>query len=132
MRVAALEDNVAFLERWCEEQQDILDRSAGPIPYDYEREPEPRNGLRVVDLRDLVEDDDDGDGDGDGETIVAIVDTEHDRLVGQIQERLNRLRRRLAVTVAPPGDTPPAPAPARTRRPNGRAISAKPASRTAP
>jgi hypothetical protein len=128
MRVAALEDNVAFLERWCEEQQDILDRAAGPIPYDYEREPEPRNGLRVVDLRDLVEDDDDGDG----ETIVAIIDTGHDRLVGQIQGRLNRLRRRLAVTVAPPGDTPPAPAPPPTRRPNGRAISAKPASRTAP
>jgi tryptophanyl-tRNA synthetase len=25
-RVAALEDNVAFLELWCEEQQDALDR----------------------------------------------------------------------------------------------------------
>ena len=39
MRVAALEDNVAFLEEWCEEQQDTLDRAAGPIGYDYEIEP---------------------------------------------------------------------------------------------
>src|SRR2546421_9826459 len=83
MRIAALEDNVAFLERWCEEQQDVLDRAAGPVPYDYEREP--RNTLRVVDLREFVDDDDD-DGGQDVDTIVAVVDTEHDRRVGQIQE----------------------------------------------
>ncbi|HVW33787.1 MAG TPA: hypothetical protein VHL53_14715, partial [Acidimicrobiia bacterium] len=60
MRVAALEDNVAFLEEWCEEQQDVLDRSAGPVAYDYEIEPDPeqpasaRAILRVVDLREEV------------------------------------------------------------------------------
>ena len=42
MRVAALEDNVAFIERWCEEQQDTLDRAFGSVAYDYEVEdPEP-------------------------------------------------------------------------------------------
>ena len=123
MRVAALEDNVAFLEHWCEEQQDVLDRSAGPVAYDYEREPDPRNALRVVDLRESLDDEDDDAADAD--TIVAIVDTEHDRRVRLIQERLNRLRRRLALTVAPPIDTPPA-------RPSGRRVSARPASRTAP
>jgi hypothetical protein len=134
MRVASLEDNVAFLERWCEEQQDILDRTAGPIAYDYEREP--RQVLRIVDLRDsLAEEDDDGaevdpDG-GDVDTIVAIVETDHDRRVHQLQDRLNRLRRRLALTVAPPGDAPPAP-PVQPARPAGRRITAKPASRTAP
>src|SRR5882762_753084 len=55
MRVAALEDNVAFLEEWCEEQQDILDRSVGPAAaYDYEIESDSAAGsravLRVVDL----------------------------------------------------------------------------------
>src|SRR5882762_2585842 len=58
MRVAALEDNVAFLEEWCEEQQDVLDRAVGPVTYDYEieaePEPAPRAVLRVVDLRDEV------------------------------------------------------------------------------
>src|SRR5438270_13636762 len=88
MRVAALEDNVAFLERWCEEQQDLLDRTAGPIAYEYEREPEPRQVLRIVDLRDAADDEDDedeGDPDGDDpdgddvDTIVASVATDHDR-----------------------------------------------------
>jgi hypothetical protein len=137
MRVAAIEDNVAFLERWCEEQQDILDRTAGPIAYEYEREPEPRQVLRIVDLRDTLADgddedegiDDDPDG-GDVDTIVAIVETDHDRPIHQLQDRLNRLRRRLAVTVAPPADTP-APA-AKPARPGARPVSAKPASRTAP
>src|SRR5437868_14482010 len=84
MRVAALEDNVAFLEHWCEEQQDILDRTAGPIAYDYEREP--RHSLRIVDLRDVVDGDDDTTAD-DVDTIVALVETEHDRRVRQLQER---------------------------------------------
>ena len=127
MRVAALEDNVAFLEHWCEEQQDILDRVAGPVAYDYEREPDPRNMLRIVDLRDSLDDEEDADA-GDVDTIVAIVETEHDRRVHLIQDRLNRLRRRLALTVAPPVETPPAP----PARPTGRRVSAKPASRTAP
>ena len=129
MRVAALEDNVAFLEHWCEEQQDVLDRAAGPVAYDYEREPDPRNMLRVVDLRESLDDEDDDAADAD--TVVAIVETEHDRRVHLIQERLNRLRRRLALTVAPPMDTPPAP-PSPPARPSGRRVSGRPASRTAP
>jgi uncharacterized coiled-coil protein SlyX len=114
MRVAALEDNIAFLEEWCEEQQDILDRSAGPAAYDYEPEPEPeppaRVYLRVVDLRDdvlavIVADEQDPGDDGDGSgTIIAMVETEHDRKVRQIRARLDRLRVRMVVSA--PGDTP--------------------------
>ena len=73
MRVAALEDNVAFLERWCEEQQDALDRAVGSVAYDYGVDTEaPRPTLlRVVDLRD-----DPGDGveDGEADAIVALVE----------------------------------------------------------
>jgi hypothetical protein len=128
MRVAALEDNVAFLEQWCEEQQDILDRAAGPIGYDYEREPEPRK-LRVVDLRDGVDAGDDDAEPAEVDTVVAVVETEHDRLVGQIHARLNRLRTRLALSVAPPAEPPDAaPAP----RPAPRRLSEKQAGRTAP
>ena len=126
MRVAALEDNVAFLERWCEEQQDTLDRTAGPIAYEYEREPEPCQVLRIVDLRDEVPEEDDED-----DVIVAIVESDPERPMHQLQERLNRLRRRLAVTVAPPGDAPAAP-PAVAAPPERRRVSVKPASRTAP
>jgi hypothetical protein len=111
MRVAALEDNVAFLEEWCEEQQDVLDRTAGPVAYDYEIEAEPepaaRAVLRVVDLRDevlaaleaatddaeaLVDEDDEPLG---PETILAVVETEHERRVRQIRTRLERIRVRL-------------------------------------
>jgi hypothetical protein len=111
MRVAALEDNVAFLEEWCEEQQDVLDRTAGPVAYDYEIEAEPepaaRAVLRVVDLRDevlaaleaatddaeaLVDEDDEPLG---PETILAVVETEHERRVRQIRARLERIRVRL-------------------------------------
>jgi hypothetical protein len=111
MRVAALEDNVAFLEEWCEEQQDVLDRTAGPVAYDYEIEAEPapvaRAVLRVVDLRDevlaaleaatddaeaLVDEDDEPLG---PETITAVVETEHERRVRQIRARLERIRVRL-------------------------------------
>jgi hypothetical protein len=91
MRVAALEDNVAFLEQWCEEQQDSLDRAVGSIAYDYEVDESdrpPRTVLRVVDLRDG----DDSAEDGAAGTIVALVDTEHDRAVHLIRARLNRLR----------------------------------------
>lgn len=118
MRVAALEDNVAFLEEWCEEQQDVLDRATGPVAYDYEVEaepdPPPRAILRVVDLRDEVlavleaaTDDAEAlvDGPGrdsldaldsfDSETITALVETEHERRVRQIRDRLERIRVRL-------------------------------------
>ena len=118
MRVAALEDNVAFLEEWCEEQQDVLDRAAGPVAYDYEveaePEPPPRAILRVVDLRDevlavleaatddaeaLVDDPgfdepslNDHGLDPFGQTITAVVETEHERRVRQIRTRLERIR----------------------------------------
>lgn len=46
-RVAALEENVAFLEVWCEKQQDTLDVVAGP----WSEQDHPL-GLRLVDLRD--------------------------------------------------------------------------------
>jgi len=130
MRVAALEDNVAFLEQWCEEQQDTLDRGVGPVGYDYEREPEPRKVLRVVDLREAIDEDDEDEA-GDGDAIVAVVETEHDRVVQVIQAKLNRLRSRIALSVAPPADVPP-PAPPPSPRPSGRRVSVKPASRTAP
>jgi hypothetical protein len=114
MRVAALEDNVAFLEEWCEEQQDVLDRTAGPVGYDYEieaePEPAPRAILRVDDLRDevlavleaavddvdaLTEDDELGDEPLGATTITALVETEHERRVRLIRTRLDRLRVRL-------------------------------------
>jgi hypothetical protein len=124
MRVAALEDNVAFLEEWCEEQQDALDRAVGPASYNYDLEtdpePPPRALLRVVDLREVsgaADDEEDDDGDG---AIVAVVETEHDRRVRQLRRQLNRLRSRLAETLAPPGEELP------------RRVSAKQAGRTAP
>jgi hypothetical protein len=102
MRVAALEDNVAFLEEWCEEQQDILDRSAGPAAYDYEIEPEPAAGpravLRVVDLRDEAFPDDEAGDDADSAMVIAVVETDHDRKVRLIRARLNWLRARVAAS----------------------------------
>jgi hypothetical protein len=118
MRVAALEDNVAFLERWCEEQQDSLDRAVGSVAYDYElddSERPPRAVLRVVDLRDA----DDSAEDGEAGTIVALVDTEHDQALRLIRAQLNRLRTRLAASLAPAAQ-------------DGQKLSAKPAGRTAP
>ena len=139
MRVAALEDNVAFLEGWCEEQQDLLDRAVGPVGYDYEVDdapgPAPRAVLRVVDLRDMARTDEDEDEELDADAIVAIVETEHDRRVRQIRTQLNRLRSRLAASLAPPPELPPAaprPAPSRARLEPTRKVSAKPAGRTAP
>lgn len=140
MRVAALEDNVAFLEQWCEEQQDTLDRAAGPVGYDYEFEPEAerpamRSILRVVDLRDgaVAE-----GAEAEAGSIFAVVETEYDRRVRQIRAQINRLRARLALSVAPPVGDLPAP-----RRASGKGgtgagatatgkVSAKPAGRTAP
>jgi hypothetical protein len=118
MRVSALEDNVAFIERWCEEQQDALDRAIGSVSYAYEvdREPEvpPPTLLRVVDLRDDLGDDIE---DGEIGTIVALVDPEHDRALRVLRAQLNRLRTRLAASLAP-AELPE--------------VSAKPAGRTAP
>jgi len=116
MRVAALEDNVAFLERWCEEQQDALDRVVGSVGYDYEVDPEselpPPTVLRIVDLRDGP-----GDEDADTGTIVAVVDPEHDHALRVLRSQLNRLRIRLAASLAPADRAD---------------VSAKPAGRTAP
>ena len=132
MRVAALEDNVAFLERWCEEQQDTLDRVVGSVAYDYEvdeSELPPRTLLRVVDLRDTA----DGAEDGETDTIVALVETEHDRTVRVLRAQLNRLRTRLAASLAPPAVSPAErPRPAATSKKAGQKLSARPAGRTAP
>lgn len=138
MRVAALEDNVAFLEQWCEEQQDTLDRAAGPVGYDYEFDPEAerpamRAVLRVVDLRDgaVAE-----DAEADADSIFAVVETEYDRRVRQIRAQINRLRARLALSVAPPAEDLPAPPRVNGKGGSGAAtrgkVSAKPAGRTAP
>ena len=122
MRVAALEDNVAFLEEWCEEQQDALDRAVGPVSYDFEVEtdPPPRALLRVVDLREVSAAAGDED-DEEADAIVALVETEQDRRIRQLQRQLNRLRTRLAQTLAPSGEELPA-----------RRVSEKQAGRTAP
>ncbi len=78
LRVAALEDNVAFLEVWCEEQQDSLDRFGEPYWFMEEDDPEPVR-LYVVDLRDDPED-----------------ESAHDKRVRQIRARLDNLRSGLA------------------------------------
>jgi hypothetical protein len=49
-RVAALEENVSFLEMWCEEQQDALDVVGAPAWPSQEGASTPR--LYAVDLRD--------------------------------------------------------------------------------
>jgi hypothetical protein len=98
--VAALEDNVAFIERWCEEQQDTLDRAFGSVAYDYELDssaPDRPTFLRVVDLRDA----DDGADDGHEGTIVAVIGADQDRALQLVRAQLNRLRSRLAASLAP-------------------------------
>lgn len=87
VRLAALEDNVTFLELWCEEQQDALDR-LGELPWWFHDEVEiPRPALYVVDITD-----DDGE------------ESDHQRRVRQIRARIDRLRHGLAVYDAgPPG-----------------------------
>lgn len=115
MRVAALEDNVAFIERWCEEQQDTLDHAFGSVAYDYEvedREPPRPTLLRVVDLRDAR----DGMEVGDDDTIVAVIGTDQDRALQLVRAQLNRLRSRLAASLAPADGN----------------VSGRPAGRTAP
>lgn len=115
MRVAALEDNVAFIERWCEEQQDTLDRAFGSVAYDYEledSEPARPTLLRVVDLRDT----EGGVEVGDDDAIVAVIGTDQDRALQLVRVQLNRLRSRLAASLAPADAN----------------LSARPAGRTAP
>ncbi len=133
MRVAALEDNVAFLEEWCEEQQDALDRVAGPIGYDYEADPAERPAartvLRVVDLRESAARAEESEA-AQADSIFAVVETEYDRRIRQVRAQINRLRSRLALSVAPAAEDSPAP-----RRPPAavrKNVSAKPAGRTAP
>jgi hypothetical protein len=134
MRVAALEDNVAFLEQWCEEQQDALDRAVGSVAYDYGVDAEselPRPTLlRVVDLRD-----DAGDGveGAEVDAFVTLAGPEQDRALRALRAQLNRFRIRLAASLAPPAERAeerPRP-PARPVKP-GPTLSAKPAGRTAP
>ena len=79
LRVAALEDNVAFLEVWCEEQQDALDRVGECWYYDEDDGPE-RVRLRVVDLRDDDE---------------PAAETDHERKVRQLRARITHLRHEL-------------------------------------
>ncbi len=132
MRVAAIEDNIAFLEDWCEEQQDALDRAAGPIAYDYEQDlpeyPAPGTLLRVVDLRDGAADAEESEA-ARADSIFAVVETEYDRRIRQVRAQINRLRSRLALSVAPAGAEPAAPRRAPAVKKN---VSAKPAGRTAP
>lgn len=78
LRVAALEDNVAFLEVWCEEQQDSIDRAGEPYWFMDELPPAPVR-LYVVDLRDDPDD-----------------ESDHDRRVRQIRARLDDLRHGIA------------------------------------
>ncbi|MGH8998254.1 MAG: hypothetical protein ACRDY7_02580 [Acidimicrobiia bacterium] len=90
LRVAALEDNVAFLEVWSEEHQDRLDRIDQAV-YFYEGNgsapptvPPPVPGrLRVVDLREPPE---------------PPAETDHDRRVRALRARIRRMRNGL------PGD----------------------------
>ena len=93
LRVAALEDNVAFLEVWCEEQQDSIDRFGEPYWFLEEEEEPPPVHLYVVDLR---------DGPGSDET-------DHDRRVRRIRARLDDLRHGRGHE-APAGGPAPAPA----------------------
>lgn len=78
-RLAALEDNVAFLEVWCEEQQDALDRVGETVTYWYFEDdaPEPVR-LRVVDLREGP------DGGGD--------ESEHRRRTRLLRDRISDVR----------------------------------------
>ena len=150
MRVAALEDNVAFLEQWCEEQQDTLDRAVGAMAYDYEFEPpaEPpaRTFLRVVDLRDGAAPATDASqldtglidaGQVDVGGIVAVVETEYDRKTapdpGSAQPDPHAIGPLGRAAPQSPSDPLPPPAKANnTVRPRGKAVSARPAGRTAP
>jgi hypothetical protein len=84
-RVTALEDNLAFLEVWCEEQQDSLDRLSEPV-FAYERSRDDQMApahLRVVDLRDVDPSDDGG---------LFVDESEHERRVRLLRARISRVR----------------------------------------
>jgi hypothetical protein len=81
VRLAALEDNVAFLEVWCEEQQDVLDQVGQAVYFygledDDEEDPPERARLYVVNV-------------GDPE---VPEESEHQRKVRQLRARIHRLR----------------------------------------
>jgi hypothetical protein len=83
VRLAALEDNVAFLEVWCEEQQDVLDQVGEAVYFygleeedDDDKGPPERARLYVVDIRDPE----------------VPEENEHQRKVRQLRARINRLR----------------------------------------
>lgn len=81
LRVAALEDNVAFLEVWCEEHEDALDRMGESVYYWRDDEPEPVR-LHIVDLR---------------EDVDVSEETEHQRKIRQLLARIIHLRSDLVV-----------------------------------
>lgn len=81
LRVAALEDNVAFLEVWCEEHEDALERMGESVYYWRDDETEPVR-LHIVDLRDDLE---------------VSEETDHQRTVRQLLARIMRLRSSLLV-----------------------------------
>jgi hypothetical protein len=88
-RIAALEDTVAFLELWCEEQQDALDRIGEPVFFydeDDDAEWSQPPALRVVDLRDPPE---------------PREETEHDRRVRALRSQIHRLRNGLPARGTP-------------------------------
>ncbi len=83
-RLTALEDSVAFLEVWCEEQQDALDRVGEAVEFrdDEELQAQPRaerGHLYIV----------------DGHHPGAPEETDYQRKVRQIRARIDRLRNRL-------------------------------------
>ncbi|MGH8992280.1 MAG: hypothetical protein ACRDZ7_12290 [Acidimicrobiia bacterium] len=53
MKIAALEEDVEFLQMWCEEQQDALDLVGAATWPSEDGVPVPR-GLYALDLRDLA------------------------------------------------------------------------------
>ncbi len=78
-RIAALEENLAFLELWCEEQQDALDRIGEPVFF-YEDDADAWSEgpvLRIVDLREPRE---------------PREETDHDRRVRALRSQIHRLR----------------------------------------
>jgi hypothetical protein len=83
-RIGALEENVAFLEVWCEEHQDALDRVGETVFY----VDQPLDGatgpghLRVVDLRDVEEFDESG----------PIEESDYERRVRRLRSRIRRAR----------------------------------------
>jgi hypothetical protein len=87
-RLAALEDTVTFLELWCEEQQDALDR-VGEAP-DFCDEDERRGAERTERAHLYVV---------DGHQPSVGEETDSQRQLRQIRARLDRLRNRIGTDV---------------------------------